>query len=254
LPLSALVSLALESTWPKQLRFEFAMAVWTRGVLLDRPEEAHRLTPILIEGEPGWKSWLTAFDAASTPPSTAASTPDDRQVRALLALMRFPSVRPYINSGAGREEGFVGYSSYRDNWWCAGIGIDQNAPDTFTYSGSYNIGFGGNTSASPKRPQQQLPSFITPAMATEAHQEHAQLETIGDAPGYFGRSALAWVKAHPTDKRNPELLGFAFRAMRNGCNLEAYTQQRHQVFDTLHTLYPQSEWAKRYTKFESDPQ
>ena len=53
----------------------------------------------MVDGEPGWKPWLTAYDAATTP--------DERKVTALLALMRFPSVRPYINAGAGREEGFA---------------------------------------------------------------------------------------------------------------------------------------------------
>lgn len=47
-----------------------------------------------------------------------------------------------------------------------------------------------------------------------------------------------WVKAHPTDPRDAELLGFAFRAMRNGCNLENSTGLRRQVFETLHTRYP----------------
>jgi hypothetical protein len=85
------------------------MAVWTRAVLLNRPDEAHKLSATMIADEPRWKSWLAAYDAATTD--------GERQVTGLLALMRFPSVRPYINSGPSREEGFVGYSVFRDNWW-----------------------------------------------------------------------------------------------------------------------------------------
>jgi len=244
LPLAALVPLMLDSKWPKQLRFELAMAVWTRAVLLDKPDEARRLTPAMLEGEPGWKPWLAAYDAAKTQ--------DERTVTALLALMRFPSVRPYVNGGAGREEGFVGYSSYRDNWWCARMGRQQDWRSS--YSTSYNYRDGAEISSSPDKLSEKFALFISPALADEAQQERAKLETIGDAPTYFGKEALAWVKAHPEDPRNAEVLAFAFRAMRNGCNLEASTANRHQVFDTLHARYPHSEWATRFSKFETDPQ
>jgi hypothetical protein len=91
-------------------------------------------------------------------------------------------------------------------------------------------------------------------MSTEAAVEQTQLLKIGDAPAYFGREALAWVKAHPKDPRAPELLGFAFRAMRNGCNLENSSPLRHEVFDALHTAYPNSEWGRRYSTFDTNPE
>jgi hypothetical protein len=229
IPLNDLTPLVLNSSWPKQLRFELALAVWTRAVLLEKPEEARLLTPSLIAGEPGWKQWLTAYDAATTP--------EDRHVTGLLALMRFPSVRPYINAGSSREEGFVGYSGYRDNWWCADMG-------GFDYSTGHN--FGGAYPNPNKPPAVDLPGFVTPTMTTEADHEQAELANIGDAPEYFGKQALAWVKAHPKDPRNSEVLGFALRAMRNGCNLENSYDLKREIFTILHTRYPQSEWAKKY--------
>ena len=229
LPLSDLVSLVLQSKWTKQLRFELAMAVWTRAVLLDRPDEARRLTPLMIEAEPGWKPWLTAYDRAATP--------DERHVTGLLALMRFPSVRPYINAGAGREDGFAGYSSFRDNWWCADMGW-------FDYSTGHN--FGGGYQNPNRAPAVAAPGFVTPAMTATATQEQDALSKISDAPEYFGTEALAWVRAHPRDAHNADVLGFALRAMRNGCNLEKTTPLRQEVFDLLHKDYPNSSWAKTY--------
>jgi hypothetical protein len=205
------------------------MAVWTRAVLLDQPDQARRLSALMIEGEPGWKPSLSAYDAANTP--------EERHVTALLALMRFPSVRPYINDGAGRDEGFAAYSSYRDNWWCAGMGWAD-------YATGHNFSAGYEN---PNRPPPAfIPDFVTPAMATAATQQQAALEKIPDAPEYFGTQALAWVRAHPADKRNADLLGFALRAMRNGCNLEKTTPLRQQVFNLLHKNYPNSSWAKTY--------
>lgn len=235
LPLKDLAPLVLNSNWPKQLRFELAVAVWTRAVLLDRPQEARLLTPTLIAGEPGWKPWLSAYDAATSP--------DERRVAGLLALMRFPSVRPYINAGSGREDGFVGYSSYRDNWWCADMG-------GFDYSTGHN--FGGAYPNPNKPPTIDLPPFLTPSMNSEADREQAQLQEVGDAPQYFGMQALAWVKAHPTDPRNSQVLGFALRAMRNGCNLEKSYDLKREIFTLLHARYPQSEWAKKYRTLEDE--
>jgi hypothetical protein len=131
LPLETLAAIVQQRALPKQLQFELAMAVWTRAVLLDNPAVAQSLTAAMVEGEPGWKPWLLAYDSAKTE--------DERRVAALLALMRFPSVRPYVNAGPGREDGFVGYSSFRDNWWCAGMG--KEVERDLSYSVSYNLGF-----------------------------------------------------------------------------------------------------------------
>ena len=234
-PLNNLVELVLHSKWPKQLRYEFAMAVWTRAVLLNQPELARKLTPEMVEGEPGWSKWLAAYDAASTA--------GERQVTGLLALMRFPSARPYINAGAAREEGFAAYSGYRDNWWCAGLAADN-------YSNGFNFSAGfADPNATAK---EKVPEFISASMETEAQAETAQLATIGDAPVYFGNRALAWGRAHPEDPRNPEVLGFAFRAMRNGCNLEKSQDLKKQVFTLLHSRYGTSQWAKHYPRLGSE--
>ncbi len=87
----------------------------------------------------------------------------------------------------------------------------------------------------------------------QAHRESTALHAVGDAPAYFGRETLAWVKAHPSDARSAEMLGFAFRAMRNGCNLEASNGQRREIWELLHKRYPKSPWAAHYPQFISEP-
>jgi hypothetical protein len=243
LPLETLAAIVQQRAFAKQLQFELAMAVWSRAVLLDKPEVAHSLTVAMVEGEPGWKPWLLAYDGAKTA--------DDRQVAALLALMRFPSVRPYVNAGPAREDGFVGYSAYRDNWWCAEMGNDPRAGSNYSASYNYSSPYQNQpgSPASSQVKQDTLPPFLTAVMLSQAKEENRELREIGDAPAYFGQQALAWVKAHPSDPRNAELLGFAFRAMRNGCNLEKSYSLRREVFGTLHARYGQSEWAKKYPNF-----
>jgi hypothetical protein len=91
-------------------------------------------------------------------------------------------------------------------------------------------------------------------MDAEAKQEWSKLFIVSDAPEYFGSQALAWVKTHPKDHRNSEVLGFAFRAMRNGCNLEKSTALKREVFTTLHTKYAESEWARKFSGIDAENQ
>ncbi len=216
IPVATLAELVHQNYFPTQLQFEFAVAVWSRAVLLDKPEIAATLTPTLIAGEPRWKPYLEAYDAAQTD--------DDRKVTGLLAMLRFPGVRPYINAGATREEGLARYSGYRDNWWCANM-----AAPSYSTSSNFNAGW---PTSEPIPPLTPLPAFVTAEMSAEQRQEQAILNKLGDAPAYFGREALAWVKAHPHDPHNAQLLDFTARAMRNGCNLEQ-TYTLHKKIDAL---------------------
>ena len=95
-----------------------------------------------------------------------------------------------------------------------------------------------------------FPAQITPEMSAEAGREEAQLMKIGGAATWFGKNTVAEVKAHPNDPRNAELLGFAFRAMRNGCDVEEAYKLKRQVYTTLETRYPQPEWAKRWPRID----
>jgi hypothetical protein len=132
------------------------------------------------------------------------------------------------------------------------MGRERNGEDSYSTSVNYR---GGDEITSPPQPlPAKSPQFISPAMQTEADNEWAELGKIGDAPAYFGNQALAWVKAHPRDSRSAEVLGFAFRAMRNDCNLENRTPLRQQVFNLLHSRYPTSSWAKQYPEFASEMQ
>jgi len=47
LPLETLAKIVRRRAFPKQLQFELAMAVWTRAVLLEKPEIAKSLTSAL---------------------------------------------------------------------------------------------------------------------------------------------------------------------------------------------------------------
>jgi len=234
LPLHLLKEGALSPDLPANVRFEVAHMAWTRALLLDDAETARALSPYLAGCQPAFANWLNQYNAASTP--------DERHALGLLALMRFTSTEPRVRVGIERD--FAAYDEFRDNWWCVktpatpGSGSPQDsAPHLFT-------------DPIVPRSQQPDPPFLTAADRTLADQEIARLQKIPCASDYFAGEALAWVKDHPSDPHDADLVGFAMRVVRNACRSDATKDLNHQLFDLLHRRFPKSEWAARYTSWE----
>jgi hypothetical protein len=232
LPLKLLKQAALSPALPGNVRFEVAHTAWTRALLLDDFETARALTPYLAGCQPAFKNWLEQLDTAKTQ--------DERHVPGLLALMRFTSTNPSVFPGVERD--FASYSAMRENWWCKAnrpVNGDPSKPQPMLF-----------TQAIVERSQQPDPPFLTDADRAEVTAEIAKLKEIPCASDYFARQTLDWVKVHPEDKHNSELLGFAMRVVRNACRSDATAELNHQLFDTLHRRYPKSEWAQKYTTWE----
>jgi hypothetical protein len=144
-----------------------------------------------------------------------------------------------------RSDGFAGYSNYRDNWWSAST--DAKPPIPNNPSGTPATFFG--TQPIP-RAQLPDPPFLTAANRAAGDQEIAALRTTPCASDYYATAALDWQKQHPADPRTITVLGFAERAIRNGCRTDATKELNHRLFVIVQTKYPKSEWARRYTTWE----
>ena len=253
MPLRLLAVAAESNALPENLRFQVAQSAWARSVLLDRPEIARRMAPLLIACRAAWKPVLDAYNAAATP--------EQRHAAGLFALMRFASTEPSVREAEERRNGFATYDEYRQNWWCttvpkAGLDVD------------YQPGYRGDASGGAELPAPPPPLFLTSADLAEARAEVALLEKVPNASTYFAQQALAWMKLHPQDPQTPELLGQADRVLRNSCRVERPYDSKtgqptgdphdpnltanlaHALFDALHTHYPSSAWAKRYSSWE----
>lgn len=241
MPLALLATAAENKDLPRNLSFQIAQSTWTRALLLNQPDIAKRMSPILTGCYPAWKQWLDAYDSAKTA--------NDRHVAGLLALMRFPSNAPLVSAGMERNDGFAGYSMYRDNWWTAGNGSPY---DTGPRSPALPPLFFSTTPATPA--ELPDPPFLTAADRAAADHEIAALRTTPCSSDYFATAALDWQKQHPPtpnpDPRTITLLGFAERAVRNGCRTKTTPELNHRLFVTVQTKYPKSEWAKKYTTWE----
>ena len=257
MPLRMLAMAAESSTLPENLRFQVAQATWTRAVLLDKPEIAHRMSSPLIACRAALKPVLDAYDAAMTT--------DARHAAGLLALMRFASTVPSVWEGEDRRQGFAKYDELRQNWWCSavpkpGATLDSD-PDPV------NLPAGVRAPPASKVEIPATPSFLSQADTTEARAEVAVLERIPRASTYFAQQALAWQRLHASDPQTPDILGEADRVLRNSCRKDPPydVQGSRQVdatdmnltanlakalFETLHQKYPNSVWAKRYTSWQ----
>jgi len=256
MPLHLLAQAAESSALPENLRFQVAQAAWARAVLLERPEVAHRMTPILAACRSVWKPVLTAYDSAMTA--------DARHSAGLLALMRFASTVPSVWDGEERRQGFATYDEFRENWWCSTV---PKPGQTIDADPEPSIRVGYTPPPAPKVTVPAPPPFLTQADLNEAQTEAAALERIPRASTYFAQEALAWQKLHPDDPRTPDILGEADRVVRNSCRKDQpYDEHgtRHlnptdmtltsnlarALFETLQRSYANSPWAKRYKSWE----
>jgi hypothetical protein len=233
MPLHLLSEAALSPALPNNLRFQLAHMAWTRALLLDDAATARSLAPYLAQCQPAFKTWLDQYNAAKTS--------DERHVLGHLALMRFTSTEPTVRVGSERD--FAAYDSFRDNWWCDADNSGQTSPPQPKPA----LLFSQPIVPATIEPD---PPFLTAADRAAAEKEIATLQKTPGASDYFAQQALDWVKAHPDDPHNADLLGFAMRVVRNACRDDATKDLSHQLFDTIHRRYPKSEWATRYATWE----
>ncbi len=237
MPLRLLAQAARSNILAPNLRFQVAQAAWTRAVLLNRRDIAARLSPILIRCNAKWQPVLSAYNTAASP--------EDRKAAALFALMRFASTEPNVREGNYRVDGFATYSLYRDNWWC--YTIPPAAPANQSQQPIGYMIFGPTSIAHPDVPD---PPFLTAHDRGQAAREIAILSSIPLASDYLPAQAIAWQRAHPDDPRAPELLGQAFRVVRNACTDKTSSDTEHQLFLILHRRYPTNQWTIRYRSWE----
>lgn len=265
-PLDELARAAEDTTLPADLHYQIAEATWARAVLLDRPQIAHRMTPLLVACRAAWKPVLEAYDSSRAD--------DDRHANGLLALMRFSTTEPSVRLSRNT---FAVYSEMRDNWWCTAVPTETQTVETdWRWNGG---GDGDATSHGPRPPAPSIttpPAFLTASQLSAAQAEVTNLRRIPRASSYFAHEALAWQTTHPKDPRTADIVGEAFRVVRNGCRFDpvngpdANTQRQradqiakakargdeptadlaHKLFDVLHRDYPNSEWTKRYKTWE----
>ncbi len=227
MPLSMLKEAAASKLLPPHLRRDLAIATWARAALLDDNATAIALVPAVEALAPELKPYLA--------PYASAQGKAEQKFAAVYLMLKFPGVKPNVDSSMGRVTNLAEIDSYRDNWWCEYGQVFSAADESAAASAK------SNAKVSP-------PDFLTAAQTSAASAEWKQLAALGTAPNYFCAQAVKWAALQPDDARAPEALHLAVRATRYGCANKQTGAFSKQAYDTLHRKYPKSEWAQK-TKY-----
>jgi hypothetical protein len=223
-PLQRLTEAARNRDLPDYLQRSLALAAWTRAVLLNKDEAAVSIAPEVIRLAPEMSAVLK--------PYFKAQTPKQRHNAALYALLKFPSLSPYVQGGLpvfSTSEQLDYY--FESAWWCPQEDTD------------YDDNGNEVAKAVPK------PSFLTAADLDTARRERVALQALADGKSFLGKQALEWARTSPLDPRIPEALFIAVKAneqYKYGCDSWTYDEKTKNAAEAmLRRRYPQSPWAAK---------
>jgi hypothetical protein len=218
-PLAQLIQAATSPSLPASLRQNIAIMAWVRSVLLEDGASAATFAPLL-------------------PDALRKSAGSGTGFSALMAILRNPGVRPYLEAGVPRVASYGAFDVYRDNWWCKPW--QEN-----------------DESGQEHSPVPPLPYFLAAGSPASADAEYQRLMSLPDSATVVGERIIEYANRHPDDPEVPEALALTVRATRYACqdwrdssprpgsNDTEYTPTSKAAFELLHRRYPQSPWTTK---------
>jgi hypothetical protein len=237
MPLSLLKQAATSHLLSGRLRREVVVATWVRAFLLGDERTTPNLLALVEELSPELKSSLESY--------RTAKTNEDRQDAGVLMLLKFPGLRPYVMSGAGRWLPLDRLDNLRDNWWCPlTLGVDFELPNFL----KVNRRPGGAAEQPQPPPQPTFAPFLSQAERDKTKEELDRLASLDSGPDFLGRRLMAWARRHPDDPRVPGALYTVVRLPHLGCPTTQTGEFSRAAFRLLHARYPNTPEAKK-TKY-----
>jgi hypothetical protein len=222
-PLSVLREAALSAQLPEHLKKFLIVAVWTRAFLLENQTIEREFAPLMSRHAKEFAPYFAKYSAATTPPN--------REAAALIAILRYPVIQPYVASGYGREDSeATTIDSNRGNWWC----VEDEGAKTYKKYDDYEFEYPA-----------VYPNFLTSAQIAGATREHREMMVRGNSSTYLARRAVVFATKNPRHPSTPEILHLAVRSTRYGCTDENTARFSKQAFDILHKNYKNSPWTKQ---------
>ena len=231
MPLSVLREAALSEQMPEHLKKFLVSAVWTRAFLLGNEPIEREFTPLMTRYA---KEYAPLFSKYAN-----AADPTDREAAAMLLILSYPTIQPYIPVGYGRENSPPdSIDSIRGNWWCAENEIDKDESSYNRYEFHYPNSY---------------PNFLTATQSADALRESKQIAASGNSATFLARRAVEFANKNPTHSQTPEILHLAVRATRYGCTDAETLKYSKQAFTILHQKYPKSPWTAKTPYFFGAP-
>jgi len=211
---------------PQDLRAQLAFGWWWRAELSGQTAmartAAERLGALLPKGR------------SLVAPYLDAKTPTARRSAIWRIALRHPAFSAQLGTGLGGVTGWdpegQDPKDVTASQWCRLDGTDNAMPG----------------STDPMLDEERMPPLSTgfpePAGLMK---ERATLKSAGTATGEFSRWVLAESRRPDRPADLPWLLYVGIQSTRGGCVDLDNSERSKAMFQTLHRLYPKSEWAKR---------
>lgn len=217
-PLGTLALAAQSGALSPQLRQSVAMMTWVRAVLLKNAQVAAQMLPLLPQKLQQQAGAGVGF-------------------RPLMAILRNPGLRPYLDNGVQRSDSYDFVESYGDNWWCA----------------NWSTVYGEDSE--PVRAESV--AFLSQHERQAGEQQAKSLLALGGADEYLGSQVIAYSKAHPSDPDVPEALYLTLRMIRYGCSrnwewqdpnkpqVDPVAAIAYEIGAIMRRRYPTNPWTKK---------
>ena len=113
-PLQTMLEATHNAALPDYLRRQFALAVWTRAVLLKNESVAEQITPEIAKIAPELQPVFSAYQQAGTK--------DEKERAALFVLLKFQNLSPFVSTGLPVFSSTEDEKYYLEgSWWCAPV-------------------------------------------------------------------------------------------------------------------------------------
>ncbi|MDQ6788488.1 MAG: hypothetical protein M3033_16920 [Acidobacteriota bacterium] len=223
MPLSTLRQAALNSQLPEHLKKFLVVAVWTRAFILGNQTIEHEFAPLVERYAKDFSPEFSKY--------VNSSNATDREAAALITILSYPVIEPFVPIGYGRETSKpASIDSIRGNWWCNPneTGEDGNHYDRYDF-----------------QYPEVYPTFLTAAEVNSAACEHQQILASGNSATFLARRAVGFANQNPNHAQTPEILHLAVRSTRYGCTDKETLKFSKEAFQILHKRYPQSVWTQK---------
>lgn len=245
MPFARLIEAARSTRLPDRIRTAVAAAALARAIVLKREDVGLRAAAVLRPLAP--PSLCADIDRYMD-----AATSADRHFAGVILMLRTPGLRAYVTGPeylrwSGSQDAPRPMLSrqfdhiYHENWWCvyAGGAISRGWEERSTLR---TMLYGSRPVAAP--------AFLTAADTAAAARELRALWEVGHPRAFLATETLAWARTRRADPLLPELLAHVVESGRwASCgNREQAAALSRRAFETLHRLYPESDWARR-TKY-----
>src|SRR5262249_11469333 len=233
MPLTRLVEAPTSTRLPPRLRPRVPSAACPRAWMLTRRDEALKIAPVLRALSPSAAAALQRFESAA---------PADQHIAGLRLLLRTPGLRANVKGVEDDEDYNEKELSrtfnhlFQRNWWCA---LGKDARDWPSADSELLTALYRSANVPP-------PPFLSADERAAVAREREALAKPGTAAIYLADEAVVWAKSRPQDLDPAEALAHAVEGTRwASCGDPATSASSREAFQTLHKLFPKSEWARK---------